>query len=105
MVDSSPKNEHNERIKNYIHVICLTTIQKTLHYNEPNNSKYANDKNPMNRKKKRCFRGPKECKEQIPISKAILQEYKSKRRIEIMAWMDYEEAFYVVPHSWIITLL
>ena len=65
----SPKNEHNERIKNYIHVICLTTIQKTLHYNEPNISKYTNVKNPMTRKKKRCFRGPKECKEQIQISK------------------------------------
>ena len=50
---------------------------------------------------------PKEqkgCKDQLLISKATIQECKCTKK-KIVYGMDYQKAFYRVPHSWIIKSL
>ena len=62
------------------------------------------DENLMPKGQKGYCSRSKECKYQLLISKAILQECKRKKK-NYLAWIDYETAFYRVPHSWIIKSL
>ena len=59
----------------------------------------------ITKEQKGCYRGSKGCKDQLLISKAILQECKRKKKNLSMAWIDYQKAFDRVPHSWIIKSL
>ena len=63
------------------------------------------DENLIPKEQKGCYRGSKGCKDQLPISKAILQECKRRKKNLRMAWIDYQKAFDRVPHSWIIKSL
>jgi hypothetical protein len=45
------------------------------------------------------------CKDQLLISKGMLQESKSRKKNLSMAWIDYQKAFDRVPHTWIIKSL
>ena len=56
----------------------------------------------MPKEQRRCCRGSKGCKEQLLISKVILQECTSRKKNVCVAWIDYQKAFDSVPHSWII---
>ena len=47
-----------------------------------------------------CCRGLKGCKDQLLISKEILQECKSNKKNVCTAWIDYQKAFDSVPRSW-----
>ena len=52
--------------------------------------KYMDDGNLIPKEQKGCYRGSKGCKEQLLISKAILQECKRRKKKELrMAWIDY----------------
>ena len=62
------------------------------------------DENLIPKEQKSCYRGSKGCKDQLLISKAILQECKQKKNLS-MAWIDYQKAFDRVPHNWIIKSL
>ena len=42
-----------------------------------------------------------ECKDQLLINKAILEEATSKNKNLSTAWIDYKKAFDGVPHSWV----
>jgi len=64
-----------------------------------------NDENLMPKEQKGCCSGSKGCKDQLLISKEILQECKCTKKNLCMAWTDYQEAFDRVPHSWIIKSL
>ena len=55
--------------------------------------KYMDDENLMPREQKGCCRGSKGCKDQLLISKAILQECKRRKKNLCMAWIDYQKAF------------
>ena len=57
------------------------------------------------KEQKGCYRGSKECKDQLLISKAIIQECKRRKKKLSMAWNDYHKAFESVPHSLIIKSL
>jgi hypothetical protein len=59
----------------------------------------------MPKEQKECCRGLKGCKDQLLISKAILQECKSKKKYVCTAWIDYQKAFDSMPHSWTIKSL
>jgi hypothetical protein len=61
--------------------------------------------NLMPKDQKGCFSGSKGCKGRLLISKAILQECKSRKKNLCLAWIDYQKAFDRVPHSWIIKSL
>ena len=67
--------------------------------------KYMQDENLMPKEQKGCCRGSKGCKDQLLISKAILQECKCRKKNLCMAWINYQKAFDRVPHSWIIKSL
>jgi len=62
------------------------------------------DENLMPKRQKGCCSGSKGCKDQLLISKAILQECKCRKKM-CMAWIDCQKAFDRVPHSWIIKSL
>jgi hypothetical protein len=59
----------------------------------------------MPKEQKGYCSGSKGCKDQLLISKAILQECKRRKKNLCMAWIDYQETFDRVPHSWIIKSL
>jgi hypothetical protein len=67
--------------------------------------KNMDNENLLPKEQKGCSRGTKECKDQLLISKAILQECKSRKKSLSMAWIDYQKAFDRVTHSWIIKSL
>jgi len=57
-----PKTEHTEKLKNYIHVTCLPTIQKILHVLNQGFHKYTNLKTLTSKKRKMFFRTSKNAK-------------------------------------------
>jgi hypothetical protein len=59
----------------------------------------------MPKEQKGCCRGSKGCKDQLLMSKAILQERKSRKKNVCMARTDHQKAVDSVPHSWIIKSL
>jgi hypothetical protein len=61
--------------------------------------------NLIPKEQKGCCSGTKGCKDQLIISKAILQGCKRRKKNLSMAWIDYQKAFDRVPHSWIIKSL
>ena len=58
------------------------------------------DENLIPKEQKGCYRGSKGCKDQLLISKAILQECKRRKKNLSTAWIDYQKAFERVPYSW-----
>jgi hypothetical protein len=66
---------------------------------------YIEDQNLMPKEQKGCSRESKGCKDQLLISKVLLQERKRRKKNLCMAWIDYRKAFDRVPHSWIIKSL
>ena len=101
-----PKNENTENPNNYRPVTCLPTMYKRItSVISRRIQKYMDDKNLIPKEQKGCYRGSKGCKDQLLISKAILQECKLRKKNLSMAWFDYQNAFDRVPHSWIIKSL
>jgi hypothetical protein len=101
-----PKNDNTDNPKNYRPVNCLRTICKLLtSIISRLMQKYMNDENLVPIEQKGCCRGTRRCKDQLLISKAILQECKCKKKNLCLAWIDYEKSFDRVPHSWIIKSL
>jgi hypothetical protein len=77
-----PKNENTENPKNYRPVTCLPTMFKLITSAISRRMKtYMDDENLIPKEQKGCYRGPKECKDQLLISKAILQECKRRKKI------------------------
>jgi hypothetical protein len=64
-----------------------------------------NDENLIQKQQKECCSGTEGCKDQLLISKAILEECKCRKKNLSMAWIDYQKEFDRVPHSWIIKSL
>ena len=54
--------------------------------------KYMDDENLIPKEQKGSYRGSKGCKDQLLISKAILQECKCRKKHLSMAWIDYQKA-------------
>jgi hypothetical protein len=76
-----PKDENTDNPKNYRPVTCLPTIHKLLaSIISRHVQKYMDDENLMPKEQKGCCRGSKGCKDHLLISKAILQEYKQKKK-------------------------
>jgi len=80
-------------------------IQNHYVCHKQTNTKYIDDRHLMPKEQKGCCRGLKGCKEQLLISKAILQECTSRKKNVYMAWIDYQKAFDSMSHSWIIKSL
>jgi len=67
--------------------------------------KYIYDRSLMPKEQKGYCRGSKGYKDQLLISKAVLQECKSRKKNKCMAWIDCQKAFDSEPHSLIIKSL
>jgi len=76
--------------------ICLSTITFII---SKRIQTYIDDENLMPKERKECSRGLKGCKDQLLMSKAILQESKSRKNTVCMAWIDYQKAFDSVSES------
>jgi len=100
------KNENTENPKNYRPVTCLPTVYKLMtSIISRRMQKYVDDENLMSKEQRGCCSGSKGCKDQLIISKAILQERKSREKLLCMARIDNQKYFDRVPHSWIIKSL
>jgi len=83
------KNENTENPKNYRPVTCLSTIHKLItSLISRSMQKYMDDENLMPKEQKGCCSGSKVCKDQLLISKEILQECRRKKKKLCMAWID-----------------
>jgi hypothetical protein len=101
-----PKKGNTEHPKNYRPVTCLPTTYKLLtSIMSRHMQQYMNDENLIPKEQKGCCGGTKGCKDQLLISKAILEECKRRKKNLSMAWIYYQNAFNRVPHSWIIKSL
>ena len=54
---------------------------------------------------KRCRKGSRGPYDLLYIDKAVIKEVKCRNKNLAMAWIDYEKAYDMVPHSWIIKCL
>jgi hypothetical protein len=63
-------------------------------------SVHLEEQNLLPAEQKGFHSGSKGCKDQLLISKAILEDCKKRRKNLNMAWIDYQKAFHSVPHSW-----
>jgi hypothetical protein len=80
-----PRNENTDKPKNYRPITCLPMIYKLItSIMSRRMQRYIEDQNLMPKRQKGCCRGSKGCKDQLLISKAILQ--KCKRRKKIYVW-------------------
>jgi hypothetical protein len=87
-----PKNNNTEKPKNYRPVTCLPTIYKLItSIISKQTQSYIDDQNLMPKEQKGCCRGSKGCKDQLLISKSILQECKCRKKNLCMAWIDYQK--------------
>ena len=77
-----PKNENTENPKNYRPVICLPTINKLItSLISRRIQKYTDDENLMPKEQKGCCSGSEGCKDQLLISKEILQKCRCRKKI------------------------
>jgi len=91
---------------NYRPITCLSTIYKTItSITSKQIQKYIDDRSLMPKEQKGYCQGSKGCKDQLLISKAVLQECKSRKKNKCMARIDYHKAFDSEPHSLIIKSL
>ena len=76
-----PTNENTENPKNYRPVTCLPTMYKLISsVISRRMQKYRGDKNLIPKEQIGCYRGSKGCKDQLLISKTILQECKRRKK-------------------------
>ena len=54
---------------------------------------------------KGCRKGSRGTNDLLYIDRAVIEEVKSRNENLAMAWIDYKEAYDMVPHSWIIECL
>ena len=54
---------------------------------------------------KGCRKGSRGTNDSLYIDRAVIREVKSRNKNLTMAWIDYQKAYDMVPHSWIIECL
>jgi hypothetical protein len=64
-------------------------------------SVHLEEHNLLQAEQKGCHSGSKGCKDQLLVSKVILEDCKKRIKNLNLAWIDYQKAFDSVPHSWI----
>ena len=99
-----PKDKDTTAPKNYRPITCLLTIYKILTSTTSNRiyDHLQKKNNIMPEEQKGCRKGSRECKDQLLISKMLMEQ---KRTKETSAWVDYRKTFDSVPHSWIARVL
>ena len=100
------KNKDTESPKSYRPIACLSISYKVLTSILTERSySYMIKNNILPEEERGCARNSYECKDQLMINKAIIEDCKKKRKNLSMAWIAYKKAFDSVPHSWILKTL
>ena len=55
--------------------------------------------------KKGCRKGSRGTNDLLYVDRTVIKEVKSRNKNLAMAWVDYKNAYDMVPHSWIIHCL
>ena len=61
--------------------------------------------NIINEEQKGCRKGAMGCKEQLVIDSVILKQTQVKNRNLYCSYIDYQKAYDLIPHSWILQVL
>ncbi|XP_047484152.1 uncharacterized protein LOC125035884 [Penaeus chinensis] len=100
------KGKNSKDPKNYRPITCLPTMYKVL-TTLISERMYAHllgsDVLPTEQKGGR--KATRECKDQLLVDKAVIEDAKRGKRNLSMAWIDYKKAYDSVPHSWIIAAM
>jgi hypothetical protein len=91
---------------NYRPITCLSIIWKTLTgilSSKIYEHLIRNDMIPL--AQKGCIRNSRATKDQLILDKEITKDAKKRQRNLSMAWIDFQKAYDMVPHSWIIESL
>jgi hypothetical protein len=92
-----PKSGDTKEPKNYRPITRLSTAYKTLTGKIARRiSVHVEEHNLLPAEQKECHSGSKGCKDQLLISKTILEDCKNRRKNLNMAWIDYERHLMVL---------
>jgi len=101
-----PKSGDSEEVRNYRPITCLMTMCKTLTgIIAKRISTHLEEQSLLPAEQNGCHPGSKGCKDQLMISKAIYEDCRRRNKNLSIAWIDYQKAFYSVPHSWVKKLI
>jgi hypothetical protein len=64
-------------------------------------STYLEEQNLLPAEQEGCHPGSKGCTDQLMKSKTICEDCRRRNKNLIIAWTDYQKAFYSAPHSWV----
>ena len=78
--------------------ILTTQIREEIHHSLTSRGLLPDEQ-------KECCKGARGTAELLNIDQHILDESKTRLQNLAMAWIDYEKAYDMVPHSWIINSL
>ena len=91
---------------NYRPITCLPAIWKTLTgIITEKIYLHLQRNNLIPEAQKGCVRGTRATKDQLIIDKEVLSDAKKGNRTLSMCWIDFQKAFDMVPHSWLIKVL
>ncbi len=100
------KGQNTEDPKNYRPITCLPTMYKIMTQAISNRIyNHLDDNNILPPEQKGCRKGLRGCKDQLLVSKLIMDLTKKQKKNMCMSWIDYKKAFDSLPHSWIIEIL
>ena len=89
-------------VDNYRPISCLLLMWKILTGMIAGEVyKYFEKENILRDEQKGCRKGSRGTKDQLLIDKAVLTDCKRRKTNLSMAWLDYRNAYDLVPHSWI----
>ena len=94
--------------RNYLPIFCLPMMCKLMTGIYHGDQLYHNlDRNGLLAdEQRRCRKGCQETKDQLIVDKlGTLEEMPGKVDNLSMAWVDFEEAYYMVPLSWMLQYL
>jgi len=97
-----PKSGDSKEVRNYRPITYMTTMDKTLTGTiDKRISPHLEQQSLLPAEQKGCHPGSKCCKDQLMISKTIYEDCRRRNKNLSIAWIDYQKAFYSVPHSWV----
>ena len=98
--------EKGKAASNYRHITCLTLVWKLLTAVIAEEVYAFLDTNLLlPQEQKECRRKSRGTNDLLFIDKMIMREVKMRKRNLSMTWIDYNKAYDMVPHSWIIDCL
>ena len=101
-----PKNDKTDQAKNYRPITCLSVFYKTLtSVIKQRIEGHLSQGNLMALEQKGCQQGSFGAKDHLLINKLLTEDCKAWHRSLSMAWVDYQNAYDSVPHSWVLQCL